>query len=89
MIWHALRYFLFPYRFTSPSLPPHYTVLKEPYYYTTQLFIMRQRDGRSKGSAFIRYFDRRARYTPGTQCCTPSHKRLLQPLALRVASPRT
>ena len=70
------------------SHSPHYTVLKEPYNYHPQLFIMRQRDGRSKGSAFIRYFDRHACYTPGKQCCTPSHKRL-QPLALRVASART
>ena len=59
--------------------------------------MMREKDGRSKGCAFIRYFDRRACYlahsvaSPRTKGCSPSRiglQPLLAPLLLQARGRR-
>ena len=77
---------------TSLAMPPH---TSPPL--STQVFMMREKDGRSKGCAFIRFFDRcacclaprvAAPVALGLQPlagCRPSHIEL-QPLAHRVAA---
>ena len=74
---HSLHYS----HLSSPSTPPGFPLIHTPYYpLTTQVFMMREKDGRSKGCAFIRYFER---HVP------PVHPHGVAPPRTQGRSPRT